>query len=91
MSIPADLKEFGAALRLRRKELGLTQEMLAALAGCGVVFVAQLEGGKPTLRFHKVLDVLAVLGMQLRLAVAPPEAAVTIAIPSHARGGEDEV
>jgi y4mF family transcriptional regulator len=58
----------GAALRARRKSLGLTQEDLCRLAGCGLAFLYELEIGKPTVRLDKVLAVLAVLGLELSLA-----------------------
>ncbi len=57
----------GRAVRTRRKSLRLTQDRLARLAGCGVAFLYLLETGKPTVRLDKVLDVLEVLGLQLRL------------------------
>lgn len=59
------------AVRSRRKELGLRQAELAALAGCSERFVHVLEHGKPTLRLDKVSDVLDVLGLEL--AVRPRE------------------
>lgn len=63
---PAWASELGAAVRERRKALRLTQETLSQLAGCGVVFVYALERGtKAGLRLDKVLDVLAILGLQL--------------------------
>jgi HTH-type transcriptional regulator/antitoxin HipB len=57
------------AVRRRRKLLGITQQKLAEMAGCGLVFVYNLEHGKPSLRFDKLLDVLAVLGLELVVAV----------------------
>ena len=53
------------ALRKRRKALGITQIELARLAGCGPVFIYDLESAKPTLRLDKLLDVLDVLGLEL--------------------------
>lgn len=55
------------AVRRRRKELGVTQIELAALAGCGPVFIYDLESAKTTLRLDKLLDVLDVLGLELVL------------------------
>lgn len=57
----------GLAIRRRRKELGLTQQALAELAGCGLAFLYDLERGKPSVRLDKVLDVLDVIGLELRL------------------------
>lgn len=61
------MQPFGAAIRKQRKSLGLTQSELAELAGCGEAFLHLLEHGKATVRIDKVLDVLNVLGLQLRL------------------------
>ena len=55
------------AVRQRRKELGVTQLELAALAGCGPVFIYDVESAKTTLRLDKLLDVLDVLGLELVL------------------------
>jgi HTH-type transcriptional regulator / antitoxin HipB len=55
------------AMRARRKAMGLTQVALAKLAGCGPDFVYDLEVGKPSIRFDKLLDVLEVLGIELVL------------------------
>jgi y4mF family transcriptional regulator len=57
----------GLALRTRRKSLGLTQEELGRLAGCGLAFLYELESGKPTVRLDKLLAVLGVLGFELSL------------------------
>lgn len=56
-----------AAVRARRKALGVTQHALALLAGCGPDFVYDVEQGKPTLRLDKLLDLLNVLGLELLL------------------------
>ncbi len=40
---------------------------LAAMADCSELFVRELEQGKPTVRPDKTLDVLRVLGLELRL------------------------
>ncbi len=60
-------KDLGAAVRRRRREAGLTQERLAALAGVGTRFVSELERGKPTVQLGKTLDVLESLGLELRV------------------------
>jgi HTH-type transcriptional regulator/antitoxin HipB len=57
----------GSAIRKQRKALRLTQAQLAELAGCGVAFLYLLETGKPSIRLDKLLDVIQVLGLQLRL------------------------
>lgn len=67
MTIPAHPPTaiLGAAVRSRRRQLGLRQAMLADLAGVGVAFLYDLEKGKPTLRIDKVLAVLEALGLGL--------------------------
>lgn len=52
-------------VRVRRRELGLTQVELADLAGCSARFVHDLERGKARLALDKVFDVLDVLGLEL--------------------------
>ncbi|MCP3165838.1 helix-turn-helix domain-containing protein [Myxococcus qinghaiensis] len=56
------------AVRTQRKRLGLTQIELSDLAGCGPVFIYDVESGrKSTLRLDKLVDVLNVLGLQLAI------------------------
>jgi HTH-type transcriptional regulator/antitoxin HipB len=57
--------ELGIVVRKRRKALQITQQELARLAGCGLVFVYNLERGKASLRFDKLLAVLGVLGLEV--------------------------
>ena len=58
-----------AAVRARRKALGLTQQDVADLGGLSAKFVRDLEGGKPTVRLDKLRDVLTVLGLELTAQV----------------------
>lgn len=57
--------ELGQLIRKTRKEQGLTQLDVAGLAGLSNRFVIDLERGKETLQIQKVLDVLALLGLEL--------------------------
>ena len=61
---PADL---GSAVRKRRKEDGLTLADAAALCGVGYRFLSDLENGKPTAELGKTLQVLAALGLEIRV------------------------
>ena len=61
---PADL---GSAVRKRRKEDGLTLVDAAALCGVGYRFLSDLENGKPTAELGKTLQVLAALGLEIRV------------------------
>ncbi|MEZ5284927.1 MAG: helix-turn-helix transcriptional regulator [Vicinamibacterales bacterium] len=64
--------ELGSLIRQFRSAQGLRQDQLAAAAGVGLRFLVELEAGKPTVRFEKVLAVLRALGC--RLDVTPPAA-----------------
>lgn len=57
----------GRAIRRERRALKLTQTELSKLAGVRLNFVSQLERGKPTVRFNKLVDVIQVLGLELLL------------------------
>jgi HTH-type transcriptional regulator/antitoxin HipB len=71
------------AVRQRRKLLGITQQALAKMAGCGLVFVYNLEHGKPSLRFDKLLDVLSVLGLEV--VVSSGDSGLRVAAAEAAR------
>ena len=58
-------RELGELVRRERQRQGLTQADLAALTGCGPRFVGELERGKSTLQWGKVLDVVQGLGITL--------------------------
>ena len=58
-------KEFGKAIRDRRKRLGYTQTELAEVCDVGVMFVSQLEGGKPTALLEKAIRVANRVGLDL--------------------------
>jgi HTH-type transcriptional regulator / antitoxin HipB len=58
-------------VRARRRELGLTQQEVADLAGVSTRFVHTVETGKPSLRLDRLLQVLDVLGLGLELVPRP--------------------
>lgn len=62
----------GQIVRQQRSSLGLTQTQLAAFAGCGIIFIHQLESGKATVRFDKLLGVLSALGLQMKIQLGKP-------------------
>ena len=61
------MNDLASAIRNQRKSLGLTQEQLGRFAGCGALFIHDLEKGKATVRLSKLIDVLKILGLQLTL------------------------
>jgi HTH-type transcriptional regulator / antitoxin HipB len=62
-----EMAALGKGIQKQRKSLGLSQAQLATFAGCGKLFIVHAENGKETLRIDKLLDVLKVLGLQLKL------------------------
>ena len=67
-------QQLGDALRIARKQLGLTQPQLALAAGVGVRFIVELEAGKPTVRLETVMRVIDALGGVINLGGLPSAA-----------------
>ena len=64
-----DSESLGDLIRLRRKDLNLTQAQLAALAQVSPRYVFDLEDGKSSVRLDKLLPVLETLGLTMSLKV----------------------
>lgn len=60
--------QIGQRVRQTCQQLGLTQPQLALAVGVGIWFIVDLEAGKSTVRLNKVLQVLAGLGLTLRIS-----------------------
>ena len=60
----------GAAIRERRKKLGMTLEDLSDLTGRAVSYLSDLERGKPTSHIGKVAAVAEAVGLRLILVDA---------------------
>ena len=60
-------QEIGKSVRRRRQAVGITQQNLALVSGTGIRFIVDLEKGKPTCHWGKVLAVLDALGLQVVL------------------------
>ena len=56
---------FGAALRGRRRKLGLSQDELALSIGVNRKVIGQLEGGKETVRLEIALNAARALGLNV--------------------------
>ena len=74
MTVIDTAQTLGATLRAARKRLGLTQSDLALVAGVGLRFIVDLEGGKATVRLEQVLRVIDALGGSLALTGLTTEA-----------------
>ncbi len=62
-----NITDIGSIVRLKRKEIGLTQKQVSDLCNIGVRFLSELENGKVTLEIGKVLNVLHALGLELNI------------------------
>ena len=61
----ANAEQLGGVIRLKRKEIGLRQEVAAGMTGVGTKFLSQLENGKETAELGKTLQVLQKMGLEL--------------------------
>ena len=61
----ASTKELGNLVREFRVAQKMTQADILGLANTGNRFIVELENGKPTVQFQKVLDVLDTLGLEI--------------------------
>lgn len=59
------IADLGAMARSARKAMNMNQTEFAAHAGVGRRFVSELESGKPSLEFDKVLACIAAAGIDL--------------------------
>ena len=58
-------KELGNLVREFRVAQKMTQADILGLANTGNRFIVELENGKPTVQFQKVLNVLDALGLEI--------------------------
>lgn len=65
--IAANPSDFGNQLRLRRRELGVSQQELADVIGVNRRVVGEVERGKGTARLGIALAMAQTLGLDLRL------------------------
>lgn len=68
--VNASAQAVADAARHRRRALGLTQAEVADLGGVSAKFLIEFERGKPSVRLDKVMDVLDVLGLELRVGIS---------------------
>lgn len=60
-------EQLGQAIRLKRRQLGVSQKELAMTCGTGMRFIVDLEKGKPTCHIGKALQVVQALGIKLQI------------------------
>lgn len=66
-TIVTSAQDIGKLVKVKRKQDGLTQTELAELCQIGTRFLSELENGKPSLHFDKVMLVLQNLGLQISI------------------------
>jgi y4mF family transcriptional regulator len=59
------VESLGKYIHSVRKELNLSQQQFADMTGVGRRFISELEAGKPTLEFGRVLKVCQAAGIEL--------------------------
>lgn len=64
-SVIAAVKDIGNLVRETRRARKLSQQAFSDLAGVGRRFLSELENGKTTLEFDKVLQVATAAGIDL--------------------------
>jgi y4mF family transcriptional regulator len=67
-------RDLAAAVRGRRSDLGLSQADLAKRAGVSRPWLSDVEAGKPTAEFGRIIRLLDALGLSLRLEVTRDDA-----------------
>lgn len=65
------LKDVGLIFKLLRKKKKMLQSIIAGLSNVGNRFISELENGKPTMQFDKVLKVLRDNGITLTINYPP--------------------
>lgn len=60
----------GQKIKVKRKELRMPQEELAALSGVSERTLRDFERGKLSISLQKALDIAEVLGLELKLVEA---------------------
>lgn len=68
-----DLAELGRAVKAKREQTGISQDLLARLTGLSRVTINRLENAtlKSDLGYSKIAGILSILGMDLQATQAP--------------------
>ena len=69
------IRDLAAAVRGRRKDLGISQAELARRAGVSRKWIYEFEAGKPTAEFGLLLRVLDELDLELAVRSSAPDSA----------------
>ena len=66
------VEQIGKLIQTERKRQGIRQQDLADLSGVSWHFLSNLENGKPTVEFQKVLLVLRSIGVKVEMKTRSP-------------------
>lgn len=61
------MEQIGQTIKDRRKELGVTQQEVAELAGVGINSLVAIERGKGNPSLKTLLRILEVLGLEIKI------------------------
>ena len=67
-----EMKQIGEIVRKIRKAQKVSQTVLSQASNVGLRFVGDIERGKPSVQFDKLMAVLTSLGIAVKLEM-PPE------------------
>lgn len=73
------MSSVGERIKMRRNELGWTQEQLAQKAGISKSFLSDLENGKRSVSAENLLDIARVLNLSLDYLMTGEQKEVTLA------------
>ena len=62
-----NIKEFGLAIKYRRKELGYTQKDVSEYTGYSISFLSELENGKETAEIGRAFIIANLLGLDIEV------------------------
>ena len=60
-----EVKDLGKLIRKKRKLLGYTQQYVSDFSGLSVSFISDVENGKNTVEFRKVIELTNILGLDI--------------------------
>ena len=62
-----DTNDLGKVIKQRRRDLKYTQAYLSKFSGLSVSFISDVENGKKTVEFEKVLCLANILGLDFEI------------------------
>ncbi|MGY2897068.1 helix-turn-helix domain-containing protein [Deinococcus sp. UYEF24] len=74
MRVPHPIRfQLAENIRAFRKQIGMTQEQLAASAGLHITYVNEIEGGKRNVAIDNIGRIAEALNVAPALLLSPPE------------------